>query len=254
MAAAVQLLCGPAGSGKTERLLELFRQRTQSQPGAALWLGPTHRTVESIRARLLRDSDALVGPRLHAFAEFFDEIIRCNDPTIRPLSAVQQRLVLEEIAGRLAERGRLSYFRGVLDTRGFVEGLLSFLSELKRQCVSPATLARALCRRSREGSSEAAASAKDRQCVRLFAHYERELHRQKLLDFEGRPARALDLLRRARSGPSRTCAASWLMGSPISLFHRCRHSHCSLAGSRKSGSRWSMNRETNEPNCSRGRA
>src|SRR4051794_36958604 len=132
MAAVVRLLCGPAGSGKTERLLELFRQRTRSLPGCALWLGPTHRAVEAIRAQLLRDVSALVGPRLYAFAEFFDEIIRCNEPAGRLLSTVQQRLLLEEIAGRLAERGRLSYFRGVLDTRGFTEGLLGLLSELKR--------------------------------------------------------------------------------------------------------------------------
>ncbi len=204
MSAGVRLLCGPAGSGKTERLLDLFRQRTRSLPGSALWLGPTHRAVEAIRSRLLLNGSSLVGPRLHAFAEFFDEVIRCNDPTVRPLSGVQQRLLLEEVIGRLADRDRLSYFRSVLETRGFTEELLGLLGELKRQQVSPADLARALRRGGREGRAEPGLSDKDRQCARVFAHYERELQRQKFLDFEGRPARALDLLRQGAVRPFQT--------------------------------------------------
>lgn len=201
MAARVRLLCGPTGSGKTEQLLDLFRQRTRSQPGSALWLGPTHRAIDSIRSQLLRDSSSLVGPRLYAFAEFFDELIRCNDPSLRPLSAVQQRLLLEETASRLAARGRLSYFRNVLDTRGFQEGLLGLLGELKRQQISPVALARSLVRRREPTPLGGGVRDKDRQCARLFAHYERELHRQKLLDFDGRPARALELLRSGAGRP-----------------------------------------------------
>ncbi len=199
--AGVRLLCGPAGSGKSQRLLDLFRQRTRAQPGSALWLGPTHRAVEAIRAQLLGEGSALVGPRLYAFAGFFDEVLRCNDPAVRRLSPVQQRLLLEEVAGRLAEAGRLSFFRPVLETRGFTEGLLGLLSELKRQQVTPAALARSLLR---QASDEPGAGDKDRQCVRLFAHYERELQRQNLLDFESRPARALDLLRRGLVRPFQT--------------------------------------------------
>jgi ATP-dependent helicase/nuclease subunit B len=202
MSAEVRVLCGPADSGKTGRLLDLFRQHARAAPGCALWLGPTPRAVEAIRNRLLAGSAALVAPRLYAFSGFFDEIIRCNDPGVRPLSPVQQRLLAEEIGERLLNDARLSYFAGVIDTRGFIEGLLQLLAELKRQQITPRDLARAVRRRSHEGVPDPAlsprrrgVSRKDRECTRLFAHYERELHRLRLLDIEGRPAHALGLLR-----------------------------------------------------------
>jgi ATP-dependent helicase/nuclease subunit B len=203
MPAVVRVLCGPAGSGKTGRLLDLFRQHTRTVPGSTLWLGPTPRAVEAVRTRLLQDANALVAPCLHAFSGFFDEIIRYNDPGIRSLSSVQQRLLAEEIAERLRKDGRLSYFAAVLDTRGFTEGLLQLLAELKRQQISARDLVRAIRKRRHEGTLDGQQPVqgrrtppKERDCARLFAHYERDLQRLRLLDLEGRPAHALTLLER----------------------------------------------------------
>ena len=66
MAAAVRVLCGPAGAGKTRRLIERYRACLADRPGGALWLGPTVRAIEALRERLLEESAALVlSPSLH---------------------------------------------------------------------------------------------------------------------------------------------------------------------------------------------
>src|SRR4051794_31437112 len=97
MAAAVRVLCGPAGAGKTQRMLERFRVCLTDRPGSALWLGPTVRAVETLRERLLRGTAALCCPRLSTFHDVLQEIIRVNDPEARPLTTVQRRLLAEDL-------------------------------------------------------------------------------------------------------------------------------------------------------------
>ena len=115
MPAAVQVLCGPAWAGKTQRMLERFRACLADAPGGALWLGPTLRAVEALRARLLEETAALCCPRLYTFQDVLQEIVRVNDPAARPLTAVQRRLagggrdrraVRRRPAGALRRRGR----------------------------------------------------------------------------------------------------------------------------------------------------
>jgi hypothetical protein len=91
--AAVRVLSGPAGSGKTTRLRQLWLERTQRQPGSALWLGPTRRAVEEVSADVLRQAGSLVGLRMMAFSDFLDDVVRHNDPGIQFLSDVQRRLL-----------------------------------------------------------------------------------------------------------------------------------------------------------------
>jgi ATP-dependent helicase/DNAse subunit B len=192
MAATITILCGPAGSGKTGRLLERLRA---CAPHTALWLGPTQRGVETILNRL---GDALPtpqGPRLFTFAEFIDEILQVNDATVRPLSGVQRRLLLEEVVSRLHGDGDLSYFERVLDTRGFRDGLFGLLLELQRNGVSSTRFSRLL---SRWGEQ---ASLKTRQCARIYSRYHKELQQLHLLDEEGRAVRACELLRQGPCEP-----------------------------------------------------
>src|SRR5437763_1887737 len=46
MAATVQILTGPPGSGKTRRLIERSQELNEGAVGATLWLVPTYRHVE----------------------------------------------------------------------------------------------------------------------------------------------------------------------------------------------------------------
>jgi ATP-dependent helicase/DNAse subunit B len=195
MSATVTILCGPAGSGKTGRLLERFRSRARAAPGSALWLGPTRRGVE---AALESWGDASSDPGsllLLTFSEFINGLLRAHDPGMRPLSGVQRRLLLDDVISRLQEDGELSYFERVIDTRGFRDGVSGLLGELQRLGISSTRFMKATSRRG-DG-----ASPKQLQCARLYDRFQRELQRHNLLDEEGSAERARALLREGRCEP-----------------------------------------------------
>ncbi|HKI31877.1 MAG TPA: PD-(D/E)XK nuclease family protein [Gemmataceae bacterium] len=216
MSATVHILCGPAGSGHTARLLERYRAAAANL-GAALWLGPTHRAVEAVRESLL-DGPCLFAPRLFTFQDFAEEIIRANDPAARPLSDVQRRLIAADLVAELHRRKELSHFERVADTHGFTEGIFALLAELKRAEVWPAQLARAAYRRGYRGRHVArtiagrAISHKDRQCTRLYARYQQQLQRLHLFDLEGRLWYARDLLGRGLRRPFENVRAVFVAG------------------------------------------
>jgi ATP-dependent helicase/nuclease subunit B len=194
MTAAVHILCGPAGSGKTGRLLDLFRQRTRCAPGTTLWLPPTRRAVDAVRSRLLQDGAALWGARLCTFQDFVENIVRCNDPRTQELSGVQRRLLVEDVVAHLQQRRMLSRFDRVADTRGFMDGLLTLLAELQRGDVTPLSFARAAYRY----------GDKARQFARIYAAYQKELHRRQLIDVEARTRHACRLMAQGLRQPFET--------------------------------------------------
>jgi ATP-dependent helicase/nuclease subunit B len=186
MSATVHILCGPAGSGPTARLLDRYRA-VAADPGAALWLGPTRRAVEAVREALL-DGPSLLAPRLCTFQDFADEIVRANDPDARPLSEVQRRLLVEDIVAELHQGKELPYFARVVDTRGFTEGVFAVLAELRRTGARPEQLA---------GMD----SDKGRQIAHIFDQYEQRLRRYHLFDMEGRLWYARELIGQGRCRP-----------------------------------------------------
>jgi ATP-dependent helicase/nuclease subunit B len=216
MSATVHILCGPAWSGTSARLLERYRARA-SDPGAALWLGPTRRAVEAVRESLV-GGPCLVGPHLFTFQDFAGEIVRCNDLAARPLSDVQRRLLADDLVTELQRCKELSHFDRVADTRGFTEGVFALLAELKRAEVWPAQLARAAYRRGYRGRHVARAingrsiSHKERQCARLYARYQQQLRRLHLFDLEGRLWYARDLLGQGRRRPFERVRAVFVDG------------------------------------------
>jgi ATP-dependent helicase/DNAse subunit B len=227
MTATVRIVCGPAGSGKTQYLLERYARVARSGIGTALWLGPTHRSVEALRERLAGCAGPILAPHLLTFQDFAEEIIRVNDPAARPLSDVQRRLVADDLVAQLHARGELSHFEQVIETRGFAEGVFAFLAELKRNEVWPAQFARSAYRRGYQGPRVArtrngqAISVKDRQCARVYAQYQRLLIRQHLYDLEGRLWYARDLLARGVCRPFNAVRAVFLDG--FSDFTRTQH-------------------------------
>jgi ATP-dependent helicase/nuclease subunit B len=202
MTAAVHVLCGPAGSGKTARLRQLWLERARRAPGAALWLGPTRRAVEEVRAELIRDAGSLVGLQMAAFTDFLDEVVSHNDPRVRSLSDLQRRLLTDDLLAVLQASGKVRGFERLLEMRGFGDGLLSLLEEVRRTGVSPATFAQ----------SAEQSGAKGRQCAAIYAAYERELSRRRLLDREGRAWHAGELLRLGLRRPYGAVRAIFLDG------------------------------------------
>jgi ATP-dependent helicase/DNAse subunit B len=207
MTAAVRVLCGPAGSGKTQRLLMRYQELARSAPGAALWLVPTRRGAEQVSDLFLSVLGGYCGPAPRTFAEWAADVIRANDPAARLLSAAQRRLLLDELIARLDAEGELAYFGRVLETRGFTAGVSGLLAELQRADVTPAAFARAAYRQGLAAGISGrtiggrAILAKDRCFARLFARFVRELRRHNLHDAEGQTWHALALLRRGLRQP-----------------------------------------------------
>ena len=212
MPAVVRILCGPVGSGKTVRLLERYRAVLRASPGSALWLGPTHRAVEALRARLLNGMTACLAPNLFTFQDFAEEVIRVNDPSARPLSHLQRRLLANELVTRLHTRGALSHFRRVVDTRGFTETVFAFLAELKRNEVWPEQFAQVAASWGQAGNSGRAFSAKAEQGALLYAEYQQLLIEHHLYDLEGRFWYARDLLARGQCRPFAAVRAVFIDG------------------------------------------
>jgi ATP-dependent helicase/DNAse subunit B len=212
MAGAVHIVCGPAGSGKTRRLLERFRQVAGSG-GAALWLCPTRRAAEAL-ARGLTDFPAT---SLRMFQDFADEVVRHNDPGARPFSAVQRRLLIESLLADLHARGRLSHFKGVIDTRGFIATASDLIAELKRNEIWPEQFAEAVggLPRGRKRAS------KEQQCALLYDAYQKTLIRHQFYDLEGRVWYARDLVTKGARQPFAEVRAVFLDG--FTRFTRTQH-------------------------------
>lgn len=206
MTAKVRLICGPAGSGKTALLRSRYRDAAQASIGTALWLGPTRRAVEAVRAQMA--SGVLLAPQMLTFQDFADVVVHANDPDAQPLSDAQRRLLVDDIVADLHQRGELSHFHRVAETRGFAEGVVALLAELKRNEIWPADFARTTYRRVRGH----AISAKERQCIRIYAQYQQQLVRHNLYDVEGRVGYARDLLRRGRRRPFEAVRAVFVDG------------------------------------------
>jgi len=223
MTASVHIVRGPAGAGKTPELLRRFRDRAKAAPGSALWIGPTRRAVEEARSSLLQGIASLWGARLLTFADFFEEILRVNDPKTRPLSGAQRRLVVDEIIAHLQDSGELSHFTAVRETRGFSDSVLALIAELKREDVTASQLARAMYQSGK-------ITRKQRQCSQIFARYEQKLRQQHWHDAEDRGRSALDLLQRGYWQPFESIGAVYVDG--FTDFARLQHRTLGLLADR----------------------
>ncbi len=189
MTASFHLVAGPAGSGKTQRLIARAREDLRRDPGSVLWLAPTRRALAGARARFLGQGGA-AGLRLRTFAELALEILADEGPGWVP-SAAQRRLLVEEVVAELHAHGELKHFGPVCDTAGFTEALQGMLADLQRGGVSAAALARAAYRKGCAGPAVArriggaAVGPADRERARLFARY---LHAQRTLHWRDEAA------------------------------------------------------------------
>jgi ATP-dependent helicase/DNAse subunit B len=145
----------------------LARLRDHCTNGAALWIVPTDFAVRAIGPLLPANARAVT---LQHLAE---EIVRET-----PLSAAQQRLLLEEVVTEPKTRDALPYFKAILETRAFPELALGTIAELKDHLVSPQQFA------------GLAKDAGTRQCAAIYRAY------QDLLDKTGL-ADATDVVQRA---------------------------------------------------------
>lgn len=195
----ITILAGPAGSGKTQRLLRQYRaafSAPSAGPGGLaaqqLWLTPTHRSVRDVVEQLL--SDDMLGclrPQVMTFDQFAEQVIDQAGQPVEPLAGLAKRQLIGRLIREAHGRKELTHFGPIADQPGLVDLVVECIGELKRLEIWPEHL-RDACRRG--GMSD-----KDRELLLIYERYQAALHRGALYDREGRFWSARNLLQEENS-------------------------------------------------------
>ena len=193
--ARVTVHTGPAGSGKTAKLLARYRQAlAQQPPGSVLWLAPTQRAVQELRNRLLnRELAGASSPNIVTFGQFAEAILARSERPMRLLGHWAKRQLVARLLAQATAEKQLSYFLPIADRPGLADLCTQFISELKRLEIWPEELEKA-CRK--RGLQQ-----KDRELLQLYKTYQDELNAHDLYDAEGRFWSARDQLQKNASPP-----------------------------------------------------
>ena len=135
----MEILTGPACSGKTSALLHWYRAaivkaQGERRPGRTLWLSPTHRVCQQVTQQLWANSASVIlAPQVMTFDGFADRILQFSETVTRPLPPVMQRVLVRHLIDNHVATGRLKYFGGIAQTSGFLDVVLGLIAELKRE-------------------------------------------------------------------------------------------------------------------------
>jgi ATP-dependent helicase/DNAse subunit B len=199
----VTVVVGPAGSGKTERLLGAYRAalaagRAAGSLEVGLWIAPSRRAIDDVRTRLpTAEFRACFAPNVLTFEHLADRILDHADDEIRPIDLRMKRQLLERLIREAHGAKRLQHFAAVAETPGFVDLAAGFIADLKRAEVWPEEFDDACRKRSGGGKRPVL----DRELHQLYAAYQDLLVRHRLYDAEGRLWAARDRLQRGQSRP-----------------------------------------------------
>jgi len=185
----VTLFSGPAGCGKTSRLLQRYRAvLAQGVPDSTLWLAPTSRAAADIQARLLGESlPGCFSPGIFTFARFTTWILGRSPQPMRPLSGLMKRHLVRELIEAQRQAGRLEHFGPIAATSGLLDLLCEFIRQMKRLEIWPEQLA--------EACHQRGLAQKDRELLAIYEAYQQRLLEHNLYDAEGRFWSARDRLR-----------------------------------------------------------
>lgn len=195
----MEILAGAAGKGKTARLLDEYRKELDSarrdcRPGTTLWLAPTFRARRAVLSRLLDGpAPACFAPNVYTFEAFAERILQSSQQNVKRIADVARRTLVKNIVDELARRRQLSYFAPISETPGFLDLVLGFISELKRDETWPEQFTQA-CRARGE-------SDKDHELALIYNRYQQQLLEHGLYDAEGRFWSARAALQAGEAGP-----------------------------------------------------
>jgi ATP-dependent helicase/nuclease subunit B len=140
------------------------------------WLVSTRRAARALRAQL----GAGLGPHVLTFQQLADDIVAACEPESAPLSAIQQRMWIDQVLDALGPE--LPDYQGIRDTRAFPTQTLGMIAELKQNKVSPRDFA------------AGAQNDRDRQRAAIYSAYHERLRQANRYDPPGRCWRALEHL------------------------------------------------------------
>ncbi len=209
----VELIVGPAGSGKTAQLLSHYRRALGGRmsgrtTATTLWLTPTSLSRRNLLAQLPDASLPICfAPNIFTFDEFAEQVLESSGEAVHPISDPARRLLVSQLIDDLLSKNELKYFAPIAQTSGFVDLVLGFIAELKRNEIWPERFVGACMERGREDSGMAIVGgdrglgSKDRELARIYERYQELLNQHDLYDAEGRFWSARDVLKRGSRGP-----------------------------------------------------
>lgn len=195
--AQVTLLYGPAGTGKTQAVLQRYRRKVEADgTSRVLLLLPHPRALERARRILLAEGCpvGLFNPLIMTFPELASRLLDENGETATETAPVLQRLLLREAVTRVRTQMGLTHLEQVADFDGLVDALAEFIDELKRGAIDAESFAQGLKEAGFETDREADLCA-------IYSNYQALLHQLQFFDPAGRFWWARDVLRSGRRQP-----------------------------------------------------
>ncbi len=175
------LLLGPAKSGKTERVLEIFaaeqRKHAATDPLQTILVLPSRVDIERAKARLNSRGLAFFSAGIMTLDGLAKEILDTHQTYPAILNDAERAWLLRQILLQMESEKKLRFLKGLADNRGFLRELAGFVKELKHAEIFYPKLKEALRRKGPE--------PKDDEILEIYKRYQNDLVRKNVYDEEG---------------------------------------------------------------------
>ena len=195
MSSPVELIVGPARSGKGRCVLEAYRAAlADAGPGKTLMLVPTALRRRATESRLLavQPGGVLVRPQVLTLPDLADRLLTAAGRPVRRIGELARRQVIRRCLSRLGDR-EAAVLGAALRTPGLVESLDPFFRELKAARIEPDAFGRALTGGLR--------SPRNRVLALLYDAYQKALQSRNVYDDAGQFWHAAEIVAQGAFGP-----------------------------------------------------
>ncbi len=195
MSSPVELIVGPARSGKAGRVLRAYADAlARAGPGKALMLVPTALRRRATESRLLaaQPSGVLVRPQVLTLHDLADRLLAAAGSPVRRITELARRQVIRECLARLGPK-EAAVLGEVRLSPGLVDALDALFRELKAARVEPDAFGRGLAGPRR--------SPRNRVLVLLYHAYQKALQARDVYDDAGQFWHAAALVAGGEFGP-----------------------------------------------------
>ena len=195
MPSPVELIVGPARSGKAGHVLRAYQAAlAESGPGKCLMLVPTALRRRATESRLLasQKNGVLVRPQILEMHELADRLLAAAGRPVQRIGDLARRQVIRHCLAHLDEK-QAAILGPVRESPGLVDALDGLFRELKAARVEPDVFGRALAGEMRTG--------RNRLLAHLYAEYQKALQAREVYDDAGQFWHAADVVARGEFGP-----------------------------------------------------
>ncbi len=191
----VEIIISPAACGKTELVLDRYRDavRARGEGSGVLLLLPTALAVDQAKARLMARGkiDAVFAPNICSFYDFVNPIILHNSQISSEVSEAQQHAILHRIVESLKRAGTLPTLMPSTGFGGFVDSLIRLFEVLKEATVRPDQLIEAYPE----------PGTREHELAIIYSRYQDYLTKNNLYDSQGKLWRAGRLIEKGHREP-----------------------------------------------------